>query len=306
VNGSPAIEFREVTRCYGRVTALDGMNWALREGEVVGLLGHNGAGKTTCMKLILGVEKPSAGEIRVYDEPPTGRHAHALRRRLGYLPENVSFYPQMSGREVLRYFARLKGVPPAQCDPLLERVGMQAAAKRRIGTYSKGMRQRLGLAQALLGEPRLLLFDEPTVGLDPIATRDFYRTVDDLRRQGTTIILCSHVLPGIEPHIDRAAILREGRLLAYGTLEELRAQAALPLLIRVRGPWRQPEVEDTLTGLGITIREAETGEAELSGPPAAKMRALQTLLSTDGVQDIDVLHPSLETLYAHISLGAAR
>jgi len=302
----PAVEFRGVTRRYGRLAALDGVNWSLREGEVVGLLGHNGAGKTTGMKLILGVAEPSAGEVLVYGEPPTGCHVYALRRRLGYLPENVSFYPQMTGREVLRYFARLKGVPPAQCDALLERVGLKAAAKRRVGTYSKGMRQRLGLAQALLGTPRLLLFDEPTVGLDPIATRDFYRTVDDLRRQGTTIILCSHVLPGIEPHIDRAAILREGRLLAYGTIEELRAQAALPLRIRVRGSWRRPEIEGTLTGMGITIRDAESGEAELFGPPAAKMPALEALLGTKGVEDIDVMPPSLETLYAHISLGEAR
>lgn len=302
----PAVELRGVTRRYGRLAALDGVNWSLREGEVVGLLGHNGAGKTTCMKLILGVAEPSAGEVLVHGKPPTGRHAHALRRRLGYLPENVSFYPQMTGREVLRYFARLKGVPPALCDALLERVGLQAAAKRRVGTYSKGMRQRLGLAQALLGAPRLLLFDEPTVGLDPIATRDFYRTVDDLRRQGTTIILCSHVLPGIEPHIGRAAILREGRLLAYGTIEELRAQAALPLRIRVRGSWRRPEVDGRLAGMGITIRDAGSGEAELSGPPAAKMRALEALLGADGVEDIDVMHPSLEALYAHISLGEVR
>ncbi|AGA33302.1 Nitrous oxide reductase maturation protein NosF (ATPase) [Thioalkalivibrio nitratireducens DSM 14787] len=302
----PAVEFRAVTRRYGRLAALDGMNWSLREGEVVGLLGHNGAGKTTCMKLVLGVAKPTTGEVRVHGQPPTGRHAHALRQRLGYLPENVSFYPQMTGREVLRYFARLKRVPPARCDTLLERVGLQAAAKRRVGTYSKGMRQRLGLAQALLGAPRLLLFDEPTVGLDPIATRDFYRTVDDLRRQGTTIVLCSHVLPGIEPHIDRAAILREGQLLAYGTLEELRAQAALPLRIRVRGSWRRPEVDEALTGMGITIRGTEPDEAELSGPPTAKMRTLEVLLGASGVEDIDVMHPSLETLYAHISLGEDR
>ncbi|AHE98286.1 copper ABC transporter ATP-binding protein [Thioalkalivibrio paradoxus ARh 1] len=301
-----AVELRGVTRRYGRLAALEGVNWSLREGEVVGLLGHNGAGKTTAMKLILGVAEPSAGEILVYGRPPIGRHAHSLRRRLGYLPENVSFYPQMTGREVLRYFARLKGEAPAQCDALLERVGLNAAAKRRVGTYSKGMRQRLGLAQALLGTPRLLLFDEPTVGLDPIATRDFYRTVDDLRRQGTTIVLCSHVLPGIEPHIDRAAILREGRLLAYGTIEELRMQAALPLRIRVRGSWRQPEVEGALAGLGITIRDAESGDTELSGPPAAKMRALEALVATQGVEDIDVMHPSLEALYAHISLGEAR
>ncbi len=160
--------------------------------------------------------------------------ANELRRRLGYLPENVQFYEQLSGREVLDYFARLKRVASGQVGELLERVGLAHAMDRRVKTYSKGMRQRLGLAQALLGEPRLLLLDEPTTGLDPMATKDFYGMVDELSRRGVSVILCSHVLPGVERHIDRAVIFGRGRMLAAGSIDELRESAALPLVMRLR------------------------------------------------------------------------
>src|SRR5690606_30958723 len=142
-----------------------------------------------------------------------------------YLPENVMFYPQLTGRETLTHFARLKQANTRQIEELLSQVGLQHAADRRVKTYSKGMRQRLGLAQALLGNPRLLLLDEPTVGLDPIATQDLYVLIDRLRQGGTSVILCSHVLPGVEPHIDRAAILAGGQLEAVGTLASLRNEA---------------------------------------------------------------------------------
>lgn len=213
------VEIDGATLRYGALTALSGLDLRLEPGEVLGLLGHNGAGKTTTIKLVLGLLAPSEGRVRVL-----GHDARSLeaRRQLGYLPENVTFYPQLSGAETLRHFARLKGVAPAEAARLLEQVGLGHAARRRLKTYSKGMRQRLGLAQALLGEPRLLLLDEPTVGLDPLATVELYQLLDRLRGQGTGIVLCSHVLPGVETHIDRAAILAGGRLQVAGSLAELR------------------------------------------------------------------------------------
>src|SRR5690606_17723098 len=188
-----AIEMHSVRHGYGSTTVLHDLSLTVGAGEVLGLFGHNGAGKTTTMKLILGVLRPDAGEVRVLGVPAGEARA---RRELGHLPENGSFYPQLSGRETLAYFARLKGVPVSGIAALLDQVGLTDAADRRVRTYSKGMRQRLGLAQALLGEPRLLLLDEPTVGLDPIATADLYALIDDLRRRGTTVVLCSHVLAG--------------------------------------------------------------------------------------------------------------
>ncbi|WP_312359874.1 ABC transporter ATP-binding protein, partial [Stutzerimonas balearica] len=173
-----AVEIQGVSQRYGSMTVLHDLHLSLGEGEVLGLFGHNGAGKTTSMKLILGLLAPSVGEVRVLGRAPADPQ---VRRQLGYLPENVTFYPQLSGRETLRHFSRLKGAALGQVDELLEQVGLIHAADRRVKTYSKGMRQRLGLAQALLGEPRLLLLDEPTVGLDPIATGDLYRLIDTLR-----------------------------------------------------------------------------------------------------------------------------
>lgn len=301
-----AVTFKQVSKRYGKFTAVDGLELSIGQGEVIGLLGHNGAGKTTSMKMMLGVSKPTTGEVRVFGEDPTGPQAHHLRERLGYLPESVSFYDQLTGLEVLRYFARLKRVDPAVCEGLLERVGlMKAAINKRVKTYSKGMRQRLGLAQALLGEPRLLLLDEPTVGLDPIATRDLYVMLDQLRKQGVTILLCSHVLPGIERHIDRAAIMGSGRLLAFGSLEELRQSANLPLIIQVRGGDAQAHA-DKLGKLGVECTPLQADQLEIKGAASAKLEVLRELLQQPGVEDIDIVPPSLETLYAHISLQGAR
>ncbi|CAM3481714.1 ABC transporter ATP-binding protein [Halomonas lysinitropha] len=297
---SAVIDFQSVTRRDGNLVRLDALDLQVSEGEVLALLGHNGAGKTTTMHLILGLLSPSEGRVAVLGGAPDGAHAETLRRRLGYLPENVSFYEQLSGREVLDYFARLKRVDRRQVDELLDQVGLGHAASRRVKTYSKGMRQRLGLAQALLGDPRLLLLDEPTTGLDPAATREFYDTVRGLRDRGCTVLLSSHVLPGVEPYIDRALILGGGRRLALGSLDDLRQQAALPLSVRARGSsaegdlahWDDPRIEAT----------AVNGhEVTLSVPPDAKLAVLRRLTELSGIEDIELLPPTLEHLYTHFS-----
>jgi Cu-processing system ATP-binding protein len=202
---------------------------------------------------------------------------------------------------VLKYFARLKRVALPEVEQLLEQVGLAAAAERRVKTYSKGMRQRLGLAQALLGEPRLLMLDEPTAGLDPTATREFYSMLDDLRGRGTTVLLSSHVLPGIEGHIDRAAILGQGRLLAAGSLDALRAEAALPLTIRVRGQWASEDWIGAITRAGMTVELVNGRQLEFVGPEASKLSVLRLLLDVPGIEDVDVFPPSLEALYVHFN-----
>ncbi len=160
------VEIQRATKRYGTIEAVRDVSLALDPGETVALVGHNGAGKTTLFKLMLGLARPSVGTIRVLGEDPAAGE-FAARRRLGYLPESVSFNAALTGREVLSFYARLKDEPVTKTLELLDRVGLASASARRIGTYSKGMRQRLGLAQALIGEPKLLLLDEPTTGLDP-------------------------------------------------------------------------------------------------------------------------------------------
>ncbi|WP_163557793.1 ABC transporter ATP-binding protein [Halomonas sp. NO4] len=295
----PVIAMAAVSKRFGALTALDEVSLTLGEGEVLGLMGHNGAGKSTSMKLILGLIRPTAGHLEVFGRDPSGAEANALRQRLGYLPENVQFYEQLSGAEVLRYFARLKRVDRRRVETLLERVGLTHAMHRRVKTYSKGMRQRLGLAQALLGEPRLLLLDEPTVGLDPMATRDFYTMVDELRGKGVSVVLCSHVLPGVERHIDRAAILGQGRLLAAGTIDELREVADLPLVVRLRTSQPAETLARQLHAFGVVVTPGGGGRLVLAVPARAKVEVLRSLMADGAVEDIDLEPPTLESLYAH-------
>ncbi|MBY4674985.1 ABC transporter ATP-binding protein [Marinobacterium arenosum] len=287
------VELNNAQKRYQGVDALKGLDLELKQGELLGLFGHNGAGKTTTIKLILGLIKASGGEVRVFGEDPTLASARRQRRQLGFLQENVSFYEQLTGLEVLRYFANLKGVTRSECDRLLAQVGLADAARRRVKTYSKGMRQRLGLAQALLGEPKLLLLDEPTVGLDPIATQDFYHRIAQLKEQGCTVVLCSHVLPGVEKYIDRALILGQGQLLAEGSLEQLRQQARLPVTLNLQGSdIRLPESlqrQATRHGDGLRLQVAL----------ADKMPVMRQLLAVSGVSDLELHLPSLEDLYSH-------
>ena len=291
---SPLVSLVEASKTYGQIDVLRSMSMSLNEGEVLGLFGHNGAGKTTMMKLILGVILPSKGKVEVMGVAPDSKEAWHCRSKVGYLPENVSFYDQLTGLEVLTYFAKLKGFSKKQAIDLLEQVGITYAMKRQVKTYSKGMRQRLGLAQAFIGEPKLLLLDEPTVGLDPIATREFYKTVDQLKSNGSSVILCSHVLPGVEQHIDRAMILSNGQLLAMGTLSELRQQAALPVVIKPSG-LNSVVTQDIKLNTFLTHSCQNT----LMVPEHEKLAVLKQLLSIDGLDDIHIESANLEQVYQH-------
>jgi Cu-processing system ATP-binding protein len=291
---TPLVSLVEAGKTYGELDVLSSMTMSLNEGEVLGLFGHNGAGKTTMMKLILGVISPSKGSVTVMGMAPDSKEAWHCRSKVGYLPENVSFYEQLTGLEVLTYFAKLKGFSKKQAIDLLEQVGITYAMKRQVKTYSKGMRQRLGLAQAFIGEPKLLLLDEPTVGLDPIATRDFYKTVDQLKSNGSSVILCSHVLPGVEQHIDRAMILSTGKLLAMGTLSELRQQAALPVVIK-------PSGLNGAVAQDAKLNRFRTGTCQntLMVPEQEKLAVLKQLLSLEGLDDLHVESANLEQVYQH-------
>jgi len=295
------IELNEISRQFGKLSVLNSLSLSLEKGEVLGLFGHNGAGKTTTMKMILGLLKPSSGSIRVFGENPTDSNFNHFKYRIGFLPENVSFYHQLTGIEVLQFFAKLKRVSKTRCNELLEQVGLTDASTRKVKTYSKGMKQRLGLAQAILTEPSLLLLDEPTVGLDPIATQDFYHIVDDLKNNGCSIILCSHVLPGVEKHIDKIAILRKGQLAAYGNIEKLREQTLLPTKIKFSGCF---DIEELSKQVKIEIQTHNNGSFSLFVDSKTKLQTVKTLLQQPGVQDLDTLPPNLEQLYYHFATDA--
>jgi len=293
------IELDDVSKSFGPIHAVKDVSFTLREGEIVALVGHNGAGKTTLIKMMLGLIRPTAGTVRVLGEDPaTG--AAEVRTRLGYLPENVSFNPALTGTETLNFYAALKRTGRGQIKGLLDRVGLAGAADRRVRTYSKGMRQRLGLAQALLGEPRVMLLDEPTTGLDPASRRDFYRFLDELREAGSTILLSSHALSELEGRADHVIIVGKGVKIADGTLDELRRIARLPTKIRVRLAEDRPADAARLSASDDGWRSVNGHMLEIDAAPDNKVALLRSAVAdVTAIADLDVTPPTLDELYAH-------
>jgi Cu-processing system ATP-binding protein len=296
---SNPIEISNVSKRFGQVPALDGVSLSVAKGEMFGLIGHNGAGKSTLFKLMLGLIPASSGEIRVHDALTGGRDFRQARRRIGYLPENFVTYDNLSGLEVLRLFADLKQVPRSTCGDVLARVGLADAAGRRVAGYSKGMRQRLGFAQVLLGNPDLIFLDEPTNGLDPEGIHDFYRILRDIQAQGATIVITSHILAEIQGRVDRLVMLSSGRIAAQGTLTQLRAQMVLPSIVEVRlRPGYGTRLPALLAPLAGLKWEIEGDCARIACPQEEKAAVLTTLLTlTDAVIDIAIHEPSLEDLF---------
>ncbi len=208
------------------VYAVKGVSLTIPDGGVYGLIGPNGSGKSTIMKMLVGLLAPHEGSCRVFGRPATDT---ANRRTIGFLPENPYFYKFLTGEETLRFYGRLCGLGGRalrnRVAELLDLVGLQDAAKRRLSGYSKGMLQRIGLAQALVQEPRLLVLDEPTAGVDPIGSRIIRDMILDLKQRGLTIFLCSHLLEQVQEVCDRVGILYQGCLIAEGTVDELTRDA---------------------------------------------------------------------------------
>lgn len=295
------IRLQQVSKRFVDKQALTDVSLTVSSGEVLGLLGHNGAGKTTTIKLILGLLRPEQGTVSVLSRDPADHGFRSKRKQIGFLQENVSFYDHLTGAEVISYLARLKGIAPREGMALLEQLGLTDAAARRVKTYSKGMRQRLGLAQALLGEPRILLLDEPTVGLDPIATREFYLRVDALRQQGCAIILCSHVLAGVEPYLSRIAVMGQGRLLAEGSLDSLRAESRLPVTLTLQGENLQAELPHQYQSL---VQRADATRLVLQVSARQQRVLAEVICALPGIRQFDWQIPDLTELYQHICYGA--
>ncbi|MBQ1960054.1 MAG: ABC transporter ATP-binding protein [Akkermansia sp.] len=223
-----AVEIADVHKSFpghwgrGGVYAVKGVSLSIPTGSVYGLIGPNGSGKSTIMKALVGLLSPDAGSCRVFGQAAT---APSNRSEIGFLPENPYFYKFLTGEETVRFYGRLCGLRGAELKArtaeMLQLVGLQDAAHRRLGGYSKGMLQRVGLAQALVQKPRLLVLDEPTAGVDPIGSRAIRDIILDLKQQGITIFLCSHLLEQVQEICDRVGILYQGCLIAEGSVDEL-------------------------------------------------------------------------------------
>ncbi len=284
-----------VSRRFRRVEALKGVSLDVAPGEKVALLGHNGAGKTTLFRVILGFLRANSGSVSINGQPPGSRLA---RRDVSYLPENVAFPKMLTGREIVSFYAKLKSAGAGEVVRALEKVDLAEAADRPCGEYSKGMRQRLGLAQAIVGSPKLMLLDEPTSGLDPISRQRFYTLIGEIADKGTAVLLSSHGLSELELKTDRVAILRKGELVADGSLAELQRSANLPIRIRVRS--NSDDVDRVHKRFGGERVNGESVEFDCARPDKMDRLSAISKLGT-AVSDVDISSPSLDEVYRYFS-----
>jgi ABC-2 type transport system ATP-binding protein len=266
------VEARGLVKRYGDLVAVDHIDLTVRAGDVYGFLGPNGAGKTTTLRMLLGLIRPSEGAVRLFGRDPLIEGARALDGVAGFV-EAPRFYPYLPGRKNLELLAGLDGGGARErIDEVLDVVDLRDRAKDKVGGYSHGMRQRLGIAAALLRQPRLLLLDEPATGLDPAGMRDMRELVRRLADGGMTVLLSSHVLPEVEELCDRVAIVQRGRIVYEGALDELKRTAAGGYRLRTTDDERalrvcsaQPGIADASLGdHGLRLMAEEPAVAELS------------------------------------------
>jgi len=264
----PAIRTEQLTKRYGDHVAVDSLDLAVDEGEIFGLLGPNGAGKTTTVLMLLGLSEPTEGHAEVVGLDPR-RHPLEVKRRVGYLPDAVGFYEHLTGRENLRYTARLNGLDgrdaEARISALLEEVGLDERGDDPVGTYSRGMRQRLGLADALVKDPEVLILDEPTVAIDPEGVQEMLALIKALPERGVTVLLSSHLLDQVQSVCDRIGIFARGRLAAHGTVDELAAAHGGRTTLELRTLGEDPR--PILRGLPGVIDVRDEGDLVLVDAP---------------------------------------
>ncbi len=306
---APAVEIDSLTKIYRSlfglrtVTAVDDLTLCVEEGEVFGFLGPNGAGKTTTIKILLGILYPTSGDCRLFGEQFNSNRWFApemansrLKTEIGYLPEGPYFPEFLTGREVLSFYGRLYGLRGSdlkkRMEDVLELVGLSYAAERLVQHYSKGMRQRIGLAQALLSDPKLLIFDEPTVGLDPIARREIRDLMIQLKKQGKTLFVCSHELSEVEMVCDRIGIVNRGKLVKYGNLLDLVLQDRMvEISVRSLGE----DVHQKLVSMECEVARAETGLVNIRLTGQRGIYDVMDVLKA-GATEIVQVKPKKETL----------
>jgi ABC-2 type transport system ATP-binding protein len=290
---TPAIRTIELTKRYGSHEALHGLNLTVEPGTVFGLIGPNGAGKTTTLRTVLDIIRPTSGTVTVLGQTPRSG-GPALRRRIGYVPGELRLEGRIRGRQLLRHYAEISGpVPRGAIEELADRLGLDL--NRQVRTLSKGNKQKLGLAQAFMHRPELLVLDEPTSGLDPLVQRTFLEMVGEARAAGQSVLLSSHVLSEIQQIADHVAVLNEGRIVAEGPVSSLR----IGRIRRVRAGIEDTSATtvrdelDMLTGISdITVRE--DGSTRVTATIDGDINPFVQLLSRHRVLDLVVEEPDLE------------
>jgi Cu-processing system ATP-binding protein len=287
------IRVNKVKKRYGDLWALKDVDLEIEEGKFLGLVGPNGSGKSTLMKIIVGLIKPDEGETLFRDKNGIEKGS------IGYMPETVLFYDNLTGEETLRFFARLQDVRDHnRIDSILKEVGLFDAKDRRVGGYSKGMKGRLNLAQALISNPDILILDEPTVGLDPLVVKEFYGILARLKREGKTIVLSTHVLAEIERKVDLVCILKNGEVKGMGSLEDLSMNMGLPVKLRFGLKKRDEELEKALKDIGGDHIQWEKGRMMMDIPMDKKIVVLSLLAERKAeIEDLTLKEPNLEEVF---------
>lgn len=291
---NPAVELTQLHKQFGHRTAVDSLDLRVEAGSVCGLIGPNGAGKTTTLRMILDIIRPTSGSIRVLGEDPA-HGGPALRRRIGFIPGELRVDARTTGRRMLNFYAEVSGpVKPGAIDLLAERLNLDL--NRQVRTLSKGNRQKLGIVQAFMHEPPLLVLDEPTSGLDPLIQREFLGLVTDARDRGQTVLLSSHVLSEIQQSADAVAVLSHGRIVAEGNVASLRLGA----IRRVRatlGDTHEVVVRERLHALPqiseLEVHE-DTGAVRITATVDGEIDAVVKMLAQHQVRDLAVEEPDLE------------
>ena len=299
---APPIEVRGLVKRYGEITAVDDVDLTVNPGDVFGYLGPNGAGKTTSIRMMLGLIRPTAGTVRLFGRDPQ-ISVSALEGVAGFV-EAPSFYPYLSGRANLELCAALDGRDAARIDEVLETVELLPRAKDKVKGYSHGMRQRLGIASALLRKPRLLLLDEPTTGLDPAGMRDMRELVRELGARGITVLLSSHQMMEVEELCNRVAIIRNGQVAYEGSLAELRGRAGSSYLLRTTDDSRARGI--CLSQPGIeAVTDADPTGLTFKAPDEDAVGALSIALGESGaaVLELTPRQATLEDLFFQLTEG---
>ena len=306
------VQFVDLARSFGSLEAVRGISLEVRAGETFGLLGPNGAGKTTTLAMLATLLPPTHGDVLVFGASTVGDPAE-VRRRVGLAPQQISLYPMFTAQENLEFFGTLHGVPPAirrrRVDQLLEMVGLAPRRGDRVHTYSGGMQRRLNLACSLIHEPRLLLLDEPTAGVDPQSRENLFEAIRHIAAAGTTIVYTTHYMEEAERLCDRIAILDEGRIVAMGTQQELLGMIGMGQIIELRGP-AIAGIARSLEGRPEVVKmEHAGGVLRLIMKSAADARALiagPIWESGDQIESLEAHRVSLEQVFMHLTGKALR
>jgi ABC-2 type transport system ATP-binding protein len=302
---SEVIVTKDLTKKYGDFVAVDHLNLTVRKGEVFGLLGPNGAGKTTTILMILGLTEPTSGSIRVLGFDPT-RQPLTVKAHVGYLPDQVGLYDELTAYENLIYIAKLNGLSRDEADrriqTALEKVNLIEMRDKPVATFSRGMRQRLGVAEVLIKQPQIIIMDEPTQGLDPEGAREFLDIIRNLRSEGITILLSSHLLHQVQAVCDRVGLFHRGKMMLVGTVDELgRKVLGKAFRIYMDTPNITPAVLEALKQIpgAVNVRALNATTVEIEATSDIRHEAAKALIAAGGqLQGLSMEAQSLDEIYA--------